>query len=91
MPPQLPRLPPAEPLYAAVRCLKPDLVQGPSGAVADVLRTPSQTGNPLSPSKMAIARVEKARLRDLKKKQEEELERVRDMQNRAVGTDGVRF
>ena len=40
---------------------------------------------------MAIARVEKARLRDLKKKQEEELERVRDMQNRAVGTDGVRF
>ena len=50
----------------------------------------AQTENPLSPSKNSVARAEKARLRDLKKKQEEELERVREMQNQAVGTDGVR-
>lgn len=50
----------------------------------------SQAKSALSPSKAAVARAEKARLRDLKKRQEEELERVRAMQNEAVGNETVR-
>lgn len=49
-----------------------------------------QAKSALSPTKAAVARAEKARLRELKKRQEEELERVRAMQNEAVGSDSVR-
>lgn len=51
----------------------------------------AQGKSTLSPSKAAVARSEKARLREMKKRQEEELERVRAMQNEAVGSDTVRF
>ena len=38
----------------------------------------------LSPSKIKLAKEEKARIRDLKKKQREELEQLRESQNAAI-------
>ena len=42
----------------------------------------------MSPSKLAAAKAEKARLRDLKKQQLDELERVRREQNDKVAKEG---
>ena len=46
---------------------------------------------PKSHTKQSLARAEKRRLRELKQRQEEELERIREAQNKAISAEGVRF
>jgi len=46
-------------------------------------------GEPKSNSKRSLARVEKRRLRELKKKQEDELERIREAQNANISKEGT--